>query len=106
MEGTCAMTAAESATAPRVTPRGRLLVGTAGVAVLAVVFVLGLAWAKWIPYAQKASGLSSSHTWHGGVIFADSGKPGAAPTLSGAWHFTTDYVIDVWKGFLAALVIA
>lgn len=99
-----AVTATESA-AP-VTPRGRLLVGAAGVAVLAVVFAVGLAWAKWIPYAQKAGDLSRGHAWHGGVIFADSGRPGAAPALSGAWHFTVAYIVDIWKGFLVALVIA
>lgn len=59
----------------------------AGLAVLAVVFIAGLAWAKWIPYEQKASKLSSTHCWSGGTLFADSGKPGAAPTFSGAWHF-------------------
>lgn len=100
------MAAAESAAAPGVAPRGRFLTGMAGVAVLALVFIAGLAWAKWIPYAAKAGGLSHSHTWHGGVLFTHSGKPGAAPTLSGAWSFTVAYVTEIWKGFAVALVIA
>jgi uncharacterized membrane protein YraQ (UPF0718 family) len=87
-------------------PRRRLLLGVAGVLVLAAVFVAGLTWAKWLPYAQKASHLSATHTWPGGTMFADSGKPGAAPTLSGAEHFTGTYFQEIWPGFLAALLIA
>lgn len=86
--------------------RRRLLLGVAGLAVLAVVFAAGLAWSKWLPYAQKAGQLGRTHTWSGGIVFADSGRPGAAPTLSGAWHFTWTYFNEVWRGFLAALVIA
>lgn len=100
------MAAAESVDTVRETPRGRLFLGVAGVAVLAVVFIAGLTWAKWIPYAQKASHLGDTHKWSGGIMFADSGRPGSAPALSGAWHFTTAYINDVWKGFLVALVVA
>jgi uncharacterized membrane protein YraQ (UPF0718 family) len=71
-----------------------------------VVLIAGLAWAKWIPYAQKASGLSGTHAWSGGTIFADSGKPGTLPTFSGAWRFTWIYFEEIWKGFLVALVVA
>jgi uncharacterized protein len=87
-------------------PRRKLLVGLAGVAVLAVVFVLGLWWVKWAPYARKASHLSGTHTWSGGTMFARSGQPGAAPTFAGAWRFATDYMLEVWRGFAVALVIA
>ena len=100
------MAAVESIDTARVTPRGKLLIGIAGVLVLAVVFVAGLLRAKWIPYGQKASKLSSTHSWSGGTIFANSGKPGALPTFSGAWHFTWVYSQTVWKGFLVALVVA
>lgn len=86
--------------------RNRLALGVAGVLVLAVVFILGLAWAKWIPYAGKARHLGNTHTWSGGTMFADSGRPGASPTFSGAWHFTWIYFQEVWKGFGVALVIA
>jgi hypothetical protein len=100
------MAAVESVDTARVAPRGKLLIGIAGLAVLAVVFLAGLAWAKWIPYGQKASTLSGTHSWSGGAVFADSGKPGAAPTFSGAWHFTWIYLQEVWKGFLVALLLA
>jgi hypothetical protein len=39
-------------------------------------------------------------------MFADSGKPGALPSFSGAWHFTLIYFQEIWKGFLVALLIA
>lgn len=101
------MTTAESADAARVaSPRRVLLVGICGVLALLVIFALGLAWAKWIPYAQKANHLSRTGSWSGGPLFADSGKPGAAPSLTGAWQFTWAYVQSVWKGFLVALLIA
>lgn len=100
------MAAVESVGSTRVTPRGKFLIGMAGVLVLAVVFIAGLLWAKWIPYGQKAGKLSTTHSWSGGTMFADSGKPGAVPTFSGAWHFTWIYFQEIWKGFLVALLIA
>jgi uncharacterized membrane protein YraQ (UPF0718 family) len=100
------MTAASPTQAVTPVTRRQLLLGLAGTGVLAAVFVAGLLWAKWAPYAHKASHLAVTHTWAGRTMFADSGAPGAAPTLSGAWHFTTAYFTDVWKGFLVALVIA
>jgi hypothetical protein len=86
--------------------RRPLAVGLAGVLVAVAVLVLGLLWAKWIPYAHKAGGLASSHLWTGHAIFAESGTAGAAPTFGGAWRFAVAYVGDVWKGFAVALVAA
>jgi len=100
------MAAVESVDAARAASRGKLLVGVAGLLLLAAVFIAGLLWAKWIPYGQKAGKLSSTHSWPGGSMFADSGKPGALPTFSGAWHFTWVYFQEVWKGFLVALLVA
>jgi hypothetical protein len=100
------MAATESIDTVQENSRGRLFLGLAGLATLVVVLVVGLLWAKWIPYAQKASHLGDTHTWSGGIMFADSGKPGAAPTFSGAWHFTKEYFDDVWKGYLVALLVA
>lgn len=100
------MAAVESVGTGRVAPRGKLLLGIAGVLVLVLVFVAGLLWAKWIPYGQKANHLSVTHAWSGGTMFADSGKPGALPSFAGARHFAWIYFQEVWKGFLVALVIA
>lgn len=87
-------------------PRRRLAVGVAGVCVLAVVFAAGLAWAKWLPYAGRASHLSTTHAWSGGTVFAHSGAPGSAPALAGSWRFAVVYFKEVWAGFLVALAIA
>lgn len=100
------MATVESVQQARPGSRRRLLLGGAGLFVLAVVFVLGLSWAKWIPYGQKASSLSITHAWSGGTMFADSGHPGALPSFAGARHFAWVYFQDVWKGFLVALVVA
>lgn len=80
--------------------------GVAGVAVFAALFVIGLLWAKWIPYAGKASGLSKTHAWPGSAIFATSGAPGAAPSWSGAWQFTKAYGEAVWRAALVGLLVA
>jgi uncharacterized membrane protein YraQ (UPF0718 family) len=86
--------------------RHRVAVGLGGVLVAAMLLALGLAWAKWLPYAHKATGLFSSHTWPGTVAFAESGAPGAAPTFAGAWRFTTSYFTEVWAGFTVSLTAA
>ncbi|HLH82417.1 MAG TPA: permease [Trebonia sp.] len=99
------MAAVESVRDAPAGARGRLL-GVTGVLILAAVFVAGLAWAKWIPYAQKARHLGTTHAWSGGTMFAASGRPGALPAFSGAWHFAWAYCQEVWKGFLVALVVA
>lgn len=93
-------------TAPSGEQRRKLLVGLAGVAVLAVLAVGGLLWAKWLPYAAKASRLGATHAWSGGAMFADAGRAGAAPTFSGAWRFASEYLDSVWRGFLVALAVA
>ncbi|KAA9157803.1 hypothetical protein FPZ12_024505 [Amycolatopsis acidicola] len=78
-------------------------VGIIGVGVLAVLFVAGLLWAKWLPYAGKASTMATTHTWSGGAIFA---KADDTPSLSGAWRFTVAYFQSVWPAALVGLVLA
>ena len=80
--------------------------GLAGVAVLLVVLVLGLLWAKWLPYAQKTHALTDSRTWSGSPIFSSAGDAGSTPTLHGAWSFWREYFTAVWKAAVVALVVA
>jgi hypothetical protein len=87
-------------------PRYDRTAGVVGVSVLAVLLVAGLAWAKWFPYAGKIDDLSGTRTWPGGAIFASSGRPGTAPTFSGAWRFTVAYFQSVWPAAVVALVVA
>lgn len=76
-----------------------------GTAVLLALLVLGLLWAKWLPYGEKAHGLSLTHAWSGSAIFDSSGKPGTAPSWSGAWRFTVAYGEAVWKAALVGLLV-
>jgi uncharacterized membrane protein YraQ (UPF0718 family) len=88
-------------------PRRARAHGVVGVA-LAVVIAAGLLlWAKWFPYSAKVQGLASSRHWGGHSTLSSAGiKAGAAPSWHGAWSFTVDYGLAVWKALVAALVIA
>lgn len=88
---------AMDAPARRVTPAA--VVGTV---VLLLLLVLGLLWAKWIPYGQKAQGLSVTHAWSGASIFSSAG---ATPSLRGAWHFTVAYGQSVWRAAVVGLLV-
>ena len=88
------------------TPRRDRRAGLVGLGVLVVLFVAGLAWAKWLPYTEKAGGLSRTHTWAGDPVFAAAGEPGAAPSWAGAWHFAVTYFQAVWKAAVVALLVA
>ncbi|WP_255464954.1 permease [Dermacoccus sp. PAMC28757] len=77
-----------------------------GVALTLVVLVVGLAWAKWIPYDAKARALAESGTWSGKAIFGKAGQPGDAPSWHGAVEFTRAYVTAVWKAALVAILVA
>ncbi|HKN96986.1 MAG TPA: permease [Pseudonocardiaceae bacterium] len=89
-----------SARARRVTPAAVL-----GTVVVLVLSVLGLLWAKWIPYGHKAQGLSVTHAWSGASIFSSAGAPGAAPSWRGAWDFTVAYGQSVWQAALVGLLV-
>lgn len=86
--------------------RRELTVGLLGVAVVVVILVAGLAWAKWLPYASKAHDLSASGAWSGSAIFDAAGRVGGTPSLSGAWTFTTTYFTAIWKALVVALLVA
>lgn len=89
-----------SARARRPTPAALV-----GAVVVLVLFVVGLLWAKWLPYGQKARGLSVTHAWSGTSIFSSAGAPGAAPTWRGAWDFTVAYGRSVWQAALVGLLV-
>lgn len=74
-----------------------------GVLVLAGLLVAGLAWAKWLPYAHKITGLADTHTWAGGAILPGTGSGHSA---AGAWRFTTAYFQSVWRAAGVALLVA
>lgn len=90
---------------PRSAPSRTVAAG--GVLVVAVVFVVVLLWAKWIPYASKTVHVSGTHTWSGSSILSVGGvHAGDAPSWHAATTFTRAYVKAVWKALAAALLIS
>jgi uncharacterized membrane protein YraQ (UPF0718 family) len=74
-----------------------------GLAVVVVVAAVGLSWAKWLPYAQRAGALAASGSWKGSSILTTGA--GENP-FARAWDFTLVYGSAVWKALLVALVVA
>lgn len=97
------MTATEFGGQMSPSPRSGLPARLVGVAVLLVVLVAGLSWAKWLPYAEKVASLGRSGVWDGDSIFVASDS---VPTWSETWRFTTTYFAAVWKAGAVALVLA
>ena len=82
--------------------RSRRRAGWLGLAILTVVLVAGLLWAKWLPYTAKVGTLTHDRVWPGSSIFASAGS---APSIAGAWQFTVTYLEAVWKALLVALLV-
>jgi uncharacterized membrane protein YraQ (UPF0718 family) len=85
---------------------GRVAV-TIGVLVTLVVFVAGLLWAKWLPYAAKALRAQRTHHWSGKSILSVGGvRSGDAPTWHAATTFFHGYVLSIWQALVVALLIS
>ena len=78
--------------------------GTVGLLVLALIFVVGFAWSKWLPYWDRSLALLDAPTWPSGPIFETAGD--ATPSLSGAWEFTVAYLDAVWRAVVVGLLVA
>jgi uncharacterized membrane protein YraQ (UPF0718 family) len=78
-------------------------VAAVGALVLAVLLVAGLAWAKWLPYADKVHTMSGTRAWDG-TSALEAG--GTAPSLAAAWAFATAYTAAVWKALVVSLLVA
>ena len=78
--------------------RNHVLVGVAlGVA------VLGLLWAKWLPYTDRTLGLLDTGRWKGtSMLLAGEGLN----PFARAWTFTLAYSTAVWKALAVALAIS
>jgi uncharacterized membrane protein YraQ (UPF0718 family) len=86
--------------------RGRAAVAM-GVVVTIAVFVAGLTWAKWMPYAAKALKAQRTHHWSGSSILAVGGvRAGDGPTWHAATTFFHAYFLSIWQALLAALLIS
>ena len=79
----------------------------AGVLVAVVVVAVALLWAKWLPYAARASSVHASGAWRRSSVLGVGGvRPGDAPSWHAATSFTSAYVQAVWKALVAALLIS
>jgi uncharacterized membrane protein YraQ (UPF0718 family) len=86
--------------------RGRAEVAI-GVSVTLVVFVAGLLWAKWMPYAAKAAKADRTHHWSGSNVLTVGGvHAGDAPTWHAAATFFHAYVLSIWQALVVALLIS
>ena len=70
----------------------------------ALIFVVGLTWSKWMPYAAKIDVLSGTRAWEGGAL-VDTARE-ASSWWTGAWAFTVAYTEAVWKALLVGLLLA
>lgn len=74
-----------------------------GLGVLIALLVVGLSWSKWMPYWDRAWGLSETSVWDGESLLASAGE---TVSLAGAWNFTLTYFDAAWKALLVALLVA
>lgn len=74
-----------------------------GLAVLALLLLVGLSWSKWMPYWDRVWELRQTSAWSGGVLFDAAGE---SIFLRGAWTFTVSYFSAVWKALLVALLVS
>lgn len=74
-----------------------------GALVLTAIVIIGLSWAKWMPYAAKIDVLSVTRHWDGGALFATARE---TPSLAGAWDFAVAYTTAVWKALVVSLLVA
>jgi hypothetical protein len=83
---------------------GGAKLSTVGAASLAaLVFVVGLWWAKWAPYTGKVLALAGGSAWPGSSVLAAGGvRPGDAPSWAAATSFLIAYLGAVcprwWRG--------
>jgi uncharacterized protein len=78
---------------------------TAGLLVTAAVFIIGLTWAKWLPYVHKALAAARTHHWSGSNILGVGGvRAGDAPSWHAATTFFHTYVAAIWPALVVALL--
>jgi uncharacterized membrane protein YraQ (UPF0718 family) len=78
-----------------------------GVLLTLAVSVVGLLWAKWMPYAAKAASAGHTHHWSGSDILRVGGvRAGDAPSWHAATSFFLAYVASIWQALVAALLIS
>lgn len=78
-----------------------------GVLLASVVFVVGLLWAKWMPYVTKALGAGRTHRWSGpNLLTVGSVRAGDSPSWHAAATFFHAYLASIWPALVVALLIS
>jgi len=65
--------------------------------------VVGLGWAKWVPYTDRIGGTAGTGTYPGKSMLTAGAGQGP---FERAWTFTVAYTQAVWKAFAVALVLS
>lgn len=71
---------------------------------LVAIIIIGLLWAKWWPYADRATGLIAGGDWTGTVL--SDVAVGADSWWQAGWEFTLAYSLAVWRALVVALLLA
>lgn len=82
--------------------RRTVLLGTLGFAVIAVA---GLAWAKWLPYAEKVPAVVGSHTVGTSIVNGDASSP-PGPSWQAAVDYAVTYGLAIWPALVVGLLLA
>ncbi|WP_082959000.1 permease [Mycobacterium sp. E3198] len=78
-----------------------------GAAVTLTVFVAGLLWAKWLPYAAKALRAQRTEHWSASNILTVGGvRAGDGPTWHAATTFFHTYFLSIWQALVVALLVS
>jgi uncharacterized protein len=78
-----------------------------GVLATTGVFVAGLLWAKWLPYAGKAITARRTGHWMGSdILFVGGVHGGDVPTWHAATTFFHAYVASIWQALVVALLLS
>lgn len=78
-----------------------------GVLVAVTVFVVGLMWAKWLPYAGKVATAHRTRHWSASSILTVGGvHAGDRPSWHAAATFFHAYLSSIWPALVAALLIS
>ncbi|GFG48628.1 permease [Mycolicibacterium agri] len=79
----------------------------AGTLLTVAVFVVGLTWAKWLPYTHKALAAAQNHHWSGSDIMGVGGvHAGDAPSWHAATTFFHAYTASIWPALVVALLLS
>jgi hypothetical protein len=87
---------------PAAVNRSRLLWG---VVLFFVIAAIGLYWAKWSPYYDKAFKAAAEHSI-GSSIISGNAPAAAGPSWATAWEYSLSYFKAIWKAFIVGIVLA